>query len=544
MNIRFILEELKRTYTARSRGSVFAFLACSLAAMPVTEVFAQDDTAAARPNILLITADDMGYTDIASFGGEIRTPNLDSLALSGVRLTNFHVGPACSQTRTMLMSGTYTEIGAQAGQNPRAGRALVENVVALPQHMQDAGYRTYMAGKWHLGTGTTQNPKARGFDSSFVLGGGSAEHFKFGSNVTNPNRYMEDGEFVEFPDDAYTTELYADKMLGYLKADAGNSSEPFFAWYSPTSPHWPIQVPENYLHLYDGAYDSGYDDLLRKRLQRAQQMGVLQEGFSLENYPRTGQDWDSLTEEEQRYEARIMEIYAAMVENFDFHVGRLISYLKETGQYDNTLIIFSSDNGSDPREGTDSENIDNSYGNLGRPNSYTAIGGWADVHSAPYRYQKGTQSEGGIRAPAFIRYPSLSNQGGVDNRFITIMDLMPTFIELAGAERPDTEYRGQEVLPIAGVSFADLVNGAEATEEHSSGSDAVWYSQALYKDEWKLIQTDDEVSWELFDLRRDPSETTNLAAEYPNQMSGLMSEWQRIADQVGYGNDEPPVSTP
>ena len=485
---------MKRQFTVAERNKVFAirggnlgpiFLTSLMFLFPASELLAQADGASApRPNILLITADDMGYTDIGSFGGEIRTPNLDSLALDGVRLTNFHVGPACSQTRTMLISGTYTEVGGTVGR----GRVLRDEAVALPQQMQDAGYRTYMSGKWHLGVSATQNPKARGFDSSFVLTGGSSEHFHFGGNATNPERYMENGEFVKFPEGAYSTELYTDRMLGYLKQEESEAA-PFFAWFSPTSPHWPIQVPESYMHLYDGSYDLGYEDLLRKRLQRAEQMGVFPEGYSMDNYPRTGQLWDSLSEEEQRYEARIMELYAAMVENFDFHVGRLISYLKQTGQYENTLIIFSSDNGSDPREGTDREGIDNSYENLGRPNSWAAIGGWADVHTAPYRHQKGTQSEGGIRAPAFIRYPALSNRGGVNNRFITIMDLMPTFIELAGGERPGTEYKGHEVLPIVGVSFADLVNGADDIEQYSSDSSVVWYSQALFRDEWKLVQT-------------------------------------------------------
>jgi len=531
MRIRFKVGQLKRPYDIQGKGLVFALCIGMLVTLPL-KVFAQSESNDTRPNILLITADDMGYTDIASFGGEIRTPNLDSVALAGVRLTNFHVGPACSQTRTMLISGTYTEIGARTGANRRAGRFLVDNAVALPQHMQDAGYRTYMSGKWHLGTGETQNPKARGFDSSFVLVRGAAEHFHFGLNATDPNIYMQDGEFVDFPEGgAYSTDLYTDKMLGFLKENEGET-EPFFAWYSPTAPHWPIQVPDSYMHLYDGAYDLGYEDLLRKRLQRAEEMGVLPEGFSMENYPRTGKDWDSLTQEEQRYEARIMELYAAMVENFDFHVGRLISYLKETDQYDNTMIIFSSDNGADPRGGTDSEGVDNSYENLGRASSFTAIGGWADVHSAPYKYQKGTQSEGGVRAPAFISYPTLSNKGGVDNRFITIMDFMPTFLELAGAERPGTEYKGKTVLPIVGVSFADLINGAEATTQHSSGSDAVWYSQALYKDEWKLIQNDGD--WQLINLQRDPSETTDLSEENPEIAADLYEEWLSIGSEAGY----------
>ena len=487
-----------------------------------------------RPNILLITADDMGYTDIASFGGEIRTPNLDALALTGVRLTNFHVGPACSQTRTMLMSGTYTEVGAiTEGRN----RHLTEKIVALPQLMKDAGYHTYMSGKWHLGGTENQHPGVHGFESSFVLNGGASEHFYFGRNM-EVGRYLENGEPVAFPEGAYTTELYTDKMLEYLEANEGDSV-PFFAWYTPTSPHWPMQVPDDYLHRYDGAYDTGYDDLLRKRVQRAEEMGVLQNGFTLKNYPRTG-DWNALSDEEKRIEARTMEIYAAMVENFDFHVGRLISYLRKSGQYENTIIIFSSDNGSDSSNRDTSFEVDNSLENIGRANSYVAISAWADAHTAPFKWHKGTQAEGGIRVPAFIHYGSLTNKSGIDNRFITIMDVMPTFLELAESKRPETSYKGRAILPVPGVSFASLIHGDETVQEHHAGDKSVWYSQALYQQEWKLARPgrdEDSQDWLLFNLRKDPSETTNLANEYPELLAEMVSEWTRIGEQAGASLD-------
>lgn len=493
-----------------------------------------------RPNILLITADDMGYTDLASFGGEIRTPNLDSLALAGVRLNNFHVGPACSQTRTMLMSGTYTEVGGITGN--AAATPLVDNVVALPQLMKDAGYRTYMAGKWHLGGAEDQHPAAEGFDLSYALNGGAGEHFYVGGNISNGQRYIENGVPVGFPEGAYSTELYTDKIISYLQSGQGDN-EPFFAWYTPTAPHWPIQVPDDYLHLYDGAYDSGYDDLLRKRIQRADQMGILPPGFSLENYPWTGETWSSLSDEEKRVESRKMELYAAMMENFDYQVGRLITYLKDTGQYENTIIIFSSDNGADTSirsfgpGGSDGSVIDNSYENLGRATSYFSVGTWGNVHSAPFKYQKGTQGEGGIRAPAFIHFGELDNKGGIDNRFITIMDMMPTFLEIAGSEHPAPNYNGRTILPTAGVSFADLIVGAEAITEHSSGDAPVWYSSALYKDQWKLTQPGQgstETGWLLYDLKEDPSETTNLASQHPQVLTALVADWTRIGDKAGY----------
>ena len=509
--------------------SVAVLLAgCDQAVDPAVE--AVDETAAieSRPNILLIMADDMGYTDLGSFGGEIRTPNLDALALGGVRLTNYHVAHACSQTRTMLMSGTYTEVGAVA-QSSRS-RRLADNVVALPQLMRDAGYHTYMSGKWHVGSGEGRHPAARGFESSFALMGGAAEHFKVGPD--REGRYTENGVSVVLPEDFYSTEVYTDKMIEYLQANEGDGV-PFFAWYTPTAPHWPMQVPEEYMHRYDGVYDRGYEDLLRRRIQRADEMGVLPPGYSMEGYTRT-RHWDDLSEDEQRLEARKMELYAAMVENFDYHVGRLIDYLHDSGQFESTLIMFSSDNGADVSI-RERDNVDNSLENLGRATSYVAVDTWGDVHSAPFKWHKGMESEGGLRAPAFIRHSSVVNRGGVDNRFLTVMDVMPTFLELAGSEHPGTEYQGREIVPARGHSFVDLLE-SEGTIEHDAGSEAIWYLDALYRGEWKLLRLSEArggPDWGLYDVRSDPSETTDLSEEHAALKEELIGEWERIAEESG-----------
>ncbi|MFP6828887.1 MAG: arylsulfatase [Gammaproteobacteria bacterium] len=495
----------------------------------VVEPTVESEAAETRPNILLIMADDLGYTDLGSFGGEIRTPNLDALALGGVRLTNYHVGPACSQTRTMIMSGTYTEVGAIS--DGVRNRYLADNVVALPQLMSDAGYHTYMAGKWHVGSGEGRHPAARGFESSFALMGGAAEHFKVGPD--REGRYTENGVSVVLPEDFYSTEVYTDKMIDYLQANEGDGV-PFFAWYTPTAPHWPMQVPENYMHRYDGVYDRGYEDLLRRRIQRADEMGVLPPGYSMQDYTRSGH-WDELAEEEKQLEARKMELYAAMVENFDYHVSRLVDYLHDSDQFDNTIIIFSSDNGADVSVRRVGDEIDNSLENLGRASSYVAINTWGDVHSAPFKWNKGAQVEGGIRVPAFIHHASLANKGGVDNRFLTAMDLMPTFLELAGSEHPGTEYQGREIVPARGRSFVDLLH-SEGIVEHDAGDEATWYSDALYRNEWKLVRVTEArggPDWELYDLRTDPSETTNLAVEHSTLRAEMISEWTRIGQKAG-----------
>lgn len=366
--------------------------------------------------------------------------------------------------------------------------------------------------------------------------GGAAEHFRVGPDTEG--RYTENGVSVVLPEDFYSTEVYTDKMIEYLEANVGDGV-PFFAWYTPTSPHWPMQVPDDYMHRYDGVYDEGYEDLIRRRLQRADEMGVLSAGYSIENYTRTSDGWDSLSAEEQRLEARKMELYAAMVENFDFHVGRLINYLKSTEQFDNTLILFSSGNGADISVRQVGDHIDNSLENLGRADSYVSIGAWGDVHSAPYRWNKGSQAEGGIRAPAFIHHASLTGKGGIDNRFLTVMDLMPTFLELAGSAHPGIEYQGREILPARGSSFVDLLEG-ERTLEHNAGDNPIWYGNALYRNEWKLIRISEARGgggWELYDLSRDPSETENLATEHTALLAELVSEWQRIGREAGAAVD-------
>lgn len=503
--------------------------ACAQEGTPV-EPAAVPESAEARPNILLIMADDLGYTDLGSFGGEIRTPNLDSLALAGVRLTNYHVAHACSQTRTMLLSGTYTEVGAVASDGRT--RQLADDVVALPQLMRDAGYHTYMSGKWHVGTGEGRHPAARGFDSSFALMGGASPHFKGGP--TREGLYTENGVSVVLPEDFYSTEVYTDKMIEYLQANEGDGV-PFFAWYTPTAPHWPMQVPDDYLHRYDGVYDEGYEDLLRRRIQRADEMGILPDGYSLDSYTRTTGPWDSLSPEQQRVQARKMELYAAMVENFDYHVGRLIRYLRESGQFDNTLIMFSSDNGADVSIRQVGEEVDNSYENLGRATSYVSMEAWGDIHSAPFRWNKSAETEGGLRAPAFIHHSSISNAGGVDNRFLTVLDLMPTFLELAGSEHPGTEYQGRAVEAARGQSFVDLLT-SEPTMEHDAGPEPVWYLDALYRDRWKIVRVTEQrggPDWALYDLRSDPSETTNLSEEHAALRDELIGEWERIAAESG-----------
>ena len=483
-----------------------------------------------RPNILLIMADDMGYTDLGSFGSEIRTPNLDELAFEGVRLTNLHAGPACAQTRAMLMSGTYTHLALNTEGGGRAGGLLRDEVLAFPTLLSEAGYHTYMAGKWHNGRTGAQSPAAYGFESSIALMGGADTHFRTGT--TSRAVYMENGEPVELPLDSYSTEFYTSKMLDYLRANEGDG-KPFFAWYTPTSPHWPLQVPDDYLDLYAGDYDAGYDYLIEQRLARADELAALPDGYSMRDYTRTGH-WSDLSEDERRLESRKMEIYAAMIEHLDVQVGRIVSYLKESGQFDNTYIIFMSDNGGDASVRPERDEYDNSLDNIGRASSYVGLGAWGDVITAPFKWNKGRYNEGGIRVPGFVFHRSTANSGGTEGRFLTILDVFPTVLDLAGVEHPGDIYQGQAILAPRGNSFMGLLRGNPMVLDGDNIA-AGWFQSALYANEWKLVRASRRGSedWELYNIVEDPSETVDLAGSSESTLQELVSGWTRIAEETG-----------
>jgi arylsulfatase A-like enzyme len=287
-----------------------------------------------RPNVLVIVADDMGYTDLGAFGGEIRTPNLDRLAAAGTILTNYYTAPLCAPTRAMLMSGTdhhragEGRMGMPVADAPGYEDYLNHRVVSLPARLQTAGYHTYMAGKWHLGLKDDQSPAVKGFERSFVLLQGGADHFTKPSGAGGMEAtYRDDGKVVPLPQDFYSTTYYTDKMLGYLKEHAGDG-KPFFAYLAYTSPHWPVQAPDADIARQRGRYDDGYEVLRQNRLKGWSAKGFgPKDNTTLPNLPPGYRPWSALTAEEQARSSRTMEVYAAMVERMDTEVGRVLKYL-------------------------------------------------------------------------------------------------------------------------------------------------------------------------------------------------------------------------
>lgn len=510
-------------------------------------------------NILLIVADDMGYSDVGAFGGEIDTPNIDALARSGVTFTNFHTASSCAPTRAMLLSGVDNHLAGYGSmhflapnQRGRPGYEdrMNEQVVSVARLLGDAGYRTSMVGKWHLGSKPGQWPVARGFQRSFAVLGGMDSHF--GENRIPPIKYVSDGSEAEVPDDFFSTDYYTDLLIEFI--DGSDEEGPFFAYAAYSAPHWPLQAPDEFIDKYDGNYDRGWDALRNARFERMQDMGIIPAQARFPQRLAEAPAWDDLSEEEQRIEARKMAVYAAMIDNMDVNIGRLITHLKSIGEYDNTLIIFMSDNGPDVFDPWAREGLmfrlmtlgaDNSYDNLGREGSWVAYGApWAQVSSTPLKYYKSVSSEGGIRAPMIVSFPRRFTSGVTSSVFTSVMDITPTLLELAGIEHPGNHYRGREVHPPDGISLIPVLDGTSTfIHDESEGTGFELFGQrALVAGEWKILSLRPPYGngkWELFNISSDPAESTNLASLEPERLQSMIDQYESYSRAKGV-IDPPP----
>jgi len=516
-----------------------------------------------RPNILLIVADDLGYTDLGSFGGEITTPTLDHLAKTGAKMTGFYASPFCSPTRAMLMSGSDNHLvgfgdmaelitDAQRGKPGYEGH-LNERVVPMAQVLKDAGYRTAMAGKWHLGVAEQYSPAHRGFDQSYAMVLGGASHWGDQSGIVavDPAKppkaiYRENGKAIDIPREGfYSSEAFADKLIDYLK-QGESSGKPFFGYLAFTAPHWPLHAPETDIAKYEGRYKAGYDQLRRERLERMKKLGIIPADTPVYEGHPDWPKWDSLSPAEKESEARRMAVYSAMVENMDRQIGRVLAYLKEKGQLDNTFIFFMSDNGADGNSVYDvartrewiHKDMDNSTANIGKPGSFIEYGpGWAQVGSTPFKLYKSFMYEGGIAVPAIAWGPGVKG-GTIKREFAHVTDVAPTIYELAGTRHPGVKYNGKPVVPLRGKS---MVGYLQNTTKSVRGPDDVvgWElggRKALRKGDWKIVYANKPWGtgeWELYNIARDRTESRNLAADNPAKLNELLSEWRRYVADTG-----------
>lgn len=534
--------------------------------LPLITLFSCNPSKDNRPNILLVVADDLAFTDIGAFGGEIETPNLDALAASGVRLTQFYVAPTCSPTRSMLLSGTNNHLAGLGNMaeelrenqqaNPGYEGYLNFRVAALPELLQDAGYHTYMAGKWHLGLTAETNPGARGFEHYFSLLQGGAGHLDQMPLIgPKPAIYEEDGERINLPEDFYSSRTYSERMIEYLE-NRPKDGKPFFAYLTYTAPHWPLQAPNESIEKYAGKYHSGYDALQASRFKKMQELGLTAPSMKVMEPLPSEKTWDLLSDEEKRIEARKMEIYAAMVDDLDHYLGTVLESLKNSGDFENTLIIFMSDNGPEGAHldiGWDAlgewvdQCCDNSLENMGAANSYIWPGpNWTRAVAPSSRMFKGFTTEGGIRAPAIIHFPSVLPGGSIKGAMTTVMDVLPTILELAEIEHPKT-FKGKEILPLRGTSMLSMLKG-ESDFVHGKNYTMGWElfgRRAIRQGDWKIVwepsgipwKPDDpnaiEDQWHLYNLVSDPGEQIDLANEEPEILKNLVEQWENYAQETG-----------
>jgi arylsulfatase A-like enzyme len=516
-----------------------------------------------RPNILLIVADDLGYGDIGFNGSEIETPNLDLLARSGLRFDQFHTLPTCSPTRSMLLTGVDNHLNGLGTMKedklphheglPGYQGYLNDHTVTVAELLRDVGYQTYMSGKWHLGMEEKQRfPSAKGFSNTFALLNGGANHFNdLGTNANVPKAsYTENGMPVERPE-GYSSDLFTDKLLEMI--EGGDKQSPFFAYLSFTAPHWPVQAPQDVISKYEEAYAGGWDDVRSKRFERMKSGGLVPRELDLPARSIDVPAWNKLSEREQKNEARKMAVYAAMVDNLDANIGRVMQYLESQGELENTVIVFMSDNGADPydrsqrnayQEYFEATGVNNEHENMGAENSYLFQGlGWAQVSSVHLKHYKFMLSEGGTRVPLLVYNKALVSDENVRDQFASVADITPTLLDLAGAQHPGTEYQGKPVFPMRGRSLVDYMTGR--SDSAYAADEAVAFelfgNASIYMGEWKglrLREPWEPANWKLYNLANDPSESIDLSFSEPEVLQVLLDKY------ATYENDNGVVDEP
>ena len=533
------------------------FAACLLGLFACSDQAATDKTDP-RPNILLIIADDLGYSDLGVFGGEINTPNLDALAGAGKLLTNFHVAPTCSPTRAMLLSGAdahHAGLGTMNGlwseeQKGKPGYEgyLNNQIVTFVRLLRDAGYHTYMSGKWQLGYEDGYFPLDRGFEQAFWLQHGGASHFSDMAGITEHPAvayWAEGRERLEtLPDDFYSSAYFTDRLVDYIENNRADG-KPFFAYAAYTAPHWPLQAPQEYIDKYEGVYEGGYDAIRNQRIERMRATGLIKAGQVPAPQHPEWPSWEELTDEQKKLEVRRMQLFAAMVDALDVNIGRLIQYLKDAGEYDNTFILFFSDNGAEGNNPYDiytnpvwaPANFDNSYDNMGKPGSYVSTGpGWAHVSNTPFQMYKGFPTQGGLVSPTIAVFPDRIKAGSRSDTFATILDVAPTLLELADVTHPAPEFQGNRVQPLIGESLYPHLLDHQTTvhdPDYIYGLE-LFNRRMIRQGDWKLLWINKpwgKDGWALYNLEADPGEQNDLAQSRPEKLQEMLLLWEQYVEE-------------
>lgn len=517
----------------------------SACAEPVDTQETEVTETASKPNIVLVLVDDMGFSDIGAYGSEVQTPNLDRLAAEGMRFNQFRNTSKCFPTRAALMTGQYAQrVGMSTSPDSR-----FRNHATLGDVLRTAGYRTLMVGKHHA----LDNPYDMGFDHYWGMRDGAANHFNPGQQregepvpaQKRPNRrvFCFDAECVQpyttEDKDYFTTDTFTDWAIELLgKHETDNDEQPFFLYLAYTAPHDPIQAWPKDIAKYEGVYDVGYEAIAKARYERQLELGIIDE----ETHPRSEpmhRSWGELSAEEKADEARVMAVYAAMVDSIDQNLGRLLAHLEETGERDDTLIMFLSDNGGS------AELVDIGDGEIGAIDRWASVGGhWANVSNVPFKAYKNSSFEGGVETPFIANWPGeIPPTNEVNQTSAHLVDIMATLIDLTGATYPDS-IRGQRVGAMDGISLLPAFRNG--TVERNKPVFLEWRNgKAVVDGDWKLVvhevRPQDVESglwdfstgdWELYDLSVDRTEINNLVDSHPQKFAELRTRYEAWWAQV------------
>jgi len=496
---------------------------------------------APRPNIVLIMADDMGYSDIGCFGGEIDTPNLDQLAAGGLRFTRFYNAGRCCPTRAALLTGLYPHqagmggmVNSEKGRRPEAYQGyLNDRCVTIAEVLGRAGYATYMAGKWHIGEFRPVWPVDRGFDRYYGLISGGMNYFniRLGKRKGIFRHFAIDGQEYRPPADGfYSTDAFTDHALKMLSEHQGDG--PFFLYLAFNAPHWPLHAPEKEIEKYVGKYSDGWAELRRRRHKRMLEMGLVPETWRLSPQDPQAADWDKLDEQKRREMDRKMAVYAAMIDRMDQNIGRVVKLLEASGRLDDTLVFFLSDNGACHEGGTFGGNFrPDLTGPIGTENSYHSYGlSWSNASNTPLRRHKHWIHEGGISTPLIVHWPDqIKARGELRRQPGHVIDLMATCVDVAGAEYPQ-QFKDRAVQPMEGTSLRPFF-----AEDRVAPRTLYWehmQNRGIRDGNFKLVAARGG-PWELYDMEVDPTELNDLVGAKRDRARELAAKWAAWARRVG-----------
>lgn len=540
-----------------SRRAAIIISGALIAAFPV-QAQRVESAPPRHPNIVILLADDWGFSDVGAFGSEMATPHIDALANAGMRFSNFHVAGSCSPTRAMLLTGVMNHRNGLGnmpetipdGHRGKPGYDTVMNhrVVTMAELLKAAGYRTYLTGKWHLGSDKTRLPHARGYDRAFSLADAGADNFEQRpiEGMYDKANWTENGKPATLPKDYYSSRFVVQRMIDYIEADR-KSGKPFLASVNFLANHIPIQAPDSDIARYSAMYRDGWTALREARAKRAAALGVMPAGVPIVTMPTTP-DWKKLTADERAAAVRVMQAYGGMATAMDREVGRLVAHLKATGDYDNTIFVFLSDNGAEPTNPFSSRRnrlfLDMQYdlatANIGRRGSFAAIGpGWASAAASPLSGYKFSATEGGLRVPLIIAWPGNAEvrAGGISDGLAHVTDILPTLTELAGVTGHGGSWRGHAVEAVTGRSLVPMLKGAPGSVH---GDAPLGYelsgNAALFRGDYKLVRNlapTGDGKWRLYDLKADPGETRDLAGAMPDRFAAMMADYRAYAKANG-----------